>query len=85
MGMGGGGGGGRGGRGGYDRGGRGGGRGGPPSHGVGGGSASLTTLDRGQIIKLNKLLRNAKFKVNHRSVASTPGAGKILEAHELTR
>jgi eukaryotic translation initiation factor 2C len=66
----GGGGGGRGGRGGFDRGrggdrgGRGGRGGGPPM--AGGGGASVNELTPPQVNKLNKILRNAKFKVTHR-------------------
>ncbi|ORY30401.1 Piwi domain-domain-containing protein [Naematelia encephala] len=57
------GGGGRGGRGGrgFDRGGRGGGGGSGMAHGAG-----LSQLTDGQLSKLNKILRNAKFTVTHR-------------------
>jgi len=75
----GGGGGGRGGRGGFDRGrggdrgGRGGRGGGPPM--AGGGGASVNELNPAQVNKLNKILRNAKFKVTHRYVLACGNSG----------
>lgn len=39
---------------------------------AGGGGASVNELDPSQVNKLNKILRNAKFKVTHRYVSADP-------------
>jgi len=44
---------------------------------AGGGGASVNELNPSQVNKLNKILRNAKFKVTHRYVSA--GLSRMLE------